>query len=40
MALTNKPSILFVYYTYSQQTLRVVETMAGTLRERGCDVHS
>jgi menaquinone-dependent protoporphyrinogen IX oxidase len=38
MALTNKPSVLFVYYTYSQQTLRVVETMAGTLRERGCDV--
>jgi menaquinone-dependent protoporphyrinogen IX oxidase len=38
MAITKKPSILFVYYTYSQQTLRVVESMAGVLRERGCDV--
>jgi len=38
MAITNKPSILFVYYTYSQQTLRVVESMAGVLRERACDV--
>ena len=33
-----KPKVLFVYYTYSQQTLRVVEAMAGVLRERGCDV--
>jgi hypothetical protein len=38
MATTKKPSILFVYYTYSQQTLRVVESMAGVLRQRGCDV--
>jgi menaquinone-dependent protoporphyrinogen IX oxidase len=38
MSITMKPSILIVYYTYSQQTLRVVETMAGALRERDCDV--
>jgi hypothetical protein len=34
-----KPSVLFVYYTYTQQTLRLVEAMAGVLRGRGCDVH-
>jgi multimeric flavodoxin WrbA len=33
-----KPKVLFVYYTYSQQTLRVVEVMTGVLRERGCEV--
>jgi menaquinone-dependent protoporphyrinogen IX oxidase len=33
-----KPSVLFVYYTYSQQTGLVVESMANVLRERGCDV--
>jgi menaquinone-dependent protoporphyrinogen IX oxidase len=33
-----KPQVLFVYYTYSLQTLRVVETMADVLRERGCEV--
>jgi hypothetical protein len=32
------PKVLFDCYTYSQQTLRVVEAMAGVLRERGCDV--
>jgi flavodoxin len=34
-----KPSVLFVYYTYTQQTQKVVDTMAEVLRERGCDVH-
>jgi hypothetical protein len=34
----DKRKVLFVYFTYSQQTLRVVETMAGALRQRGCDV--
>jgi hypothetical protein len=34
----DKPKVLFVYFTYSQQTLRVVETMAGALGQRGCDV--
>jgi len=33
-----KPKVLFVYYTYSQQTLSVVEVMAGVLRDRGCEV--
>jgi hypothetical protein len=36
--IARKPKILFIYYTYSQQTLSVVETMSGVLRERGCDV--
>ena len=30
--------MLFVYYTYTQQSLRVVEAMAEVLRERGCEV--
>jgi hypothetical protein len=34
----DKPKVLFIYFTYSQQTLRVVEAMAGVLRERGCEV--
>src|SRR4051812_13755371 len=38
MEPATKPSVLFVYYTYTQQTLKVVETMADVLRERGCDV--
>jgi len=38
MEATARPTVLFVYYTYSQQTLRVVEATAGVLRERGCDV--
>jgi hypothetical protein len=33
-----KPSILFVYFTYTKQTLRVLEAMAEVLRGRGCDV--
>ena len=34
-----KPSILFVYFTYTQQTLKVVEAMSEVLQRRGCDVH-
>jgi hypothetical protein len=34
----DKPKVLFVYFTYSQQTLRVVEAMIGVLRERGYDI--
>ena len=34
-----KPSVLFVYYTYTQQTRKVAEAMADVLRGRGCDVH-
>jgi hypothetical protein len=33
-----KPSVLFVFYTHTQQSIRVAEAMAGVLRERGCDV--
>src|SRR5271169_6088036 len=33
-----KPKVLFVYYTYTKQTLKVVEAMSEALRERGCDV--
>jgi menaquinone-dependent protoporphyrinogen IX oxidase len=33
-----KPKVLFVYYTLSDQTRRVVEAMANALTERGCDV--
>ena len=33
-----KPSVLFVFYTHTQQSRRVAEAMAGVLRERGCDV--
>ena len=33
------PKVLFVYYTYSQQTLRVVEAMTEVLRRRGCEVN-
>jgi hypothetical protein len=39
MDLSTSPSVLFVYYTYTHQTLKVVEVMADVLRGRGCDVH-
>jgi menaquinone-dependent protoporphyrinogen IX oxidase len=32
------PRVLFVYFTYTQQTLKVAEAMADALRGRGCDV--
>ena len=35
---TVQPRVLFVYYTYTQQSLRVVDAMAGVLRARGCEV--
>lgn len=42
MALSNAgamgPRVLFVYFTYTQQSLRVAEAMAGVLRDRGCEV--
>jgi hypothetical protein len=31
-------SVLFVYYTHTQQSLRVAEAMADVLRRRGCGV--
>jgi menaquinone-dependent protoporphyrinogen IX oxidase len=33
-----RPRVLFVYFTYTQQSLRVAEAMADVLRGRGCDV--
>jgi hypothetical protein len=33
-----KPKVLFVYYTYTQQTLKVVEAMSEVMQERGCEV--
>jgi hypothetical protein len=38
MNSATKPSVLFVSYSYTQQTLKVVETMAEVLRNRGCEV--
>lgn len=32
------PQVLFVYFTYTQQSLKVAEAMADVLRARGCDV--
>ena len=32
------PQVLFVYFTYTQQSLKVAEAMADVFRERGCDV--
>jgi hypothetical protein len=32
-----KPSVLFVYYSYTRQTHKVVEAMAQVLRDRGSD---
>jgi len=33
-----KPSVLFVFYTHTEQSRRVADAMADVLRERGCDV--
>src|SRR4051812_31880937 len=33
-----EPSVLFVYYTYTQQTTKVLDAMAEVLRARGCQV--
>ena len=33
-----RPRVLFVYYSYTQQTREVVEAMAEVLRERDCEV--
>jgi menaquinone-dependent protoporphyrinogen IX oxidase len=32
------PSVLFVYFSYTHQTETVMETMAGELSDRGCEV--
>ena len=33
-----QPSVLLVYYTFTQQALKVAEAMAEVFRERGCSV--
>ena len=38
MNSVRKPSVLFVFCTHTQQSLRVAEAMAGVRRERGCEV--
>ena len=38
MTTNGKPRVLFVYYSFTQQTRRVADTMADVLRERGFDV--
>jgi hypothetical protein len=37
MVTGSKPRVLFVYFSYTQQTKKVVDAMAETLRSRGCD---
>jgi hypothetical protein len=37
-AVARGPRVLFVYFTYTQQSLKVAQAMADVLRERGCDV--
>jgi hypothetical protein len=39
MDATDKPKVLFAYYSYTQQTKKIVDTMADVLGDRGCDVH-
>jgi multimeric flavodoxin WrbA len=36
--METKPRVLFVYYTFSQQTGRVVDAMADSMKARGCEV--
>ncbi len=38
MESPTKPSVLFVYFTYTNQTKKVLDTMAEVLESRGCDV--
>ncbi len=35
----SRPHVLFIYYTYTQQTRIVVQEMSDVFRERGCEVH-
>ena len=38
MDTANKPAVLFVYYSYTHQTEKIVDTMAEVMVDRGCDV--
>ena len=33
-----QPKVLFVYYTYTEQTKKVVDAMSGVMRDRGCEI--
>jgi hypothetical protein len=35
---TTKPRVLFVYFSYTKQTLKVTEAMTEAFRDRGCEV--
>jgi hypothetical protein len=35
----SSPRVLFVYFTYTQQSRKLAEAMGNVLRDRGCDVH-
>jgi menaquinone-dependent protoporphyrinogen IX oxidase len=37
-AIATGPRVLFVYFTYTQQSLKVAEAMGDVFGERGCDV--
>src|SRR4051794_39409387 len=39
MDAKRKPSVLFVYFTYTKQTLKLVEAMSEALQQRGLEVH-
>jgi hypothetical protein len=39
MDSATKPSVLFVYFTYTNQTQKAMHAMAEVLRGRGCDVN-
>jgi hypothetical protein len=34
----DQPKVLFVYFTYTKQTLKVLEAMTDVFRDRGCEV--
>jgi len=38
MNAETRPSVLFVYFSYTGQTLKLVETMTEVLESRSCDV--
>lgn len=39
MAEAGRPQVLVVYFSYTNQTKKIVDAMADVWRDRGCDVH-
>jgi hypothetical protein len=37
-AQTGRPRVLFVYYSYTQQTVKVVDAMSDVFTQKGCAV--